>query len=126
MATRKNRPSASRNHNQARNRRPQQTRSNNRGGRPWSTQEISFMRKFYRVNETKWVARQLGRTVYSVRYKASSLSIKKANPSVWKGNKGTNRPTQHRNNMAPKTRWAKGNRRSFRPTQTRRRNRNNR
>ena len=119
MATRKNRPSASRNNWHNRTRRPQQTRSS-RGGRPWSSQEISFMRRFYRINETKWVARQLGRTVYSVRYKASSLSIRKANPSVWKGNKGTNFATPQRNNRNPKVRWARGNRRTFRPTTTRR------
>ncbi len=122
MATRRNRPSTSRNHWRNRTRRPQQSRSN-RGGRPWSSQEISFMRRFYRVNETKWVARQLGRTVYSVRYKASSLNIKKANPSVWKGNKGTFRPTQSRRTSNWKVRWAKGTRRSFRPSTSRRRSR---
>ena len=63
-------------------------RSKARGGRPWSRQEIAFLRKNYRQNETSWVARQLGRTVYSVRYKASDLNIRKAKPSVWKGNKG--------------------------------------
>ncbi|MEE8149815.1 MAG: hypothetical protein V3T75_05120 [candidate division Zixibacteria bacterium] len=46
------------------------------------------MRKYYRNHETKWVARQMGRTVYSVRYKAVDLNIKKSKPSVWKGNKG--------------------------------------
>jgi hypothetical protein len=119
MATRKNRTSTSRNSWRTRTRRPQQTRSN-RGGRPWSSQEISFMRRYYRVNETKWVARQLGRTVYSVRYKASSMSIRKANPSVWKGNKGTARPTQARRQPNMKMRWARTTRRNFRQTQTRR------
>ena len=56
--------------------------------RPWSSSECAFMRKYYRGYETKWVARQLGRTVYSVRYKAVDLSIKKSKPSVWKGTKG--------------------------------------
>ncbi|KAA3631809.1 MAG: hypothetical protein DWP97_12240 [Calditrichaeota bacterium] len=56
--------------------------------RPWSREEMSFMRKYYRRFETAWVARQLGRTVYSVRYKAVDLSLKKASPSVWRGNKG--------------------------------------
>jgi len=56
--------------------------------RPWSRDEIAFMRKFYRNYETAWIARQLRRTVYSVRYKAVDLNIKKANPSVWKGNTG--------------------------------------
>ena len=46
------------------------------------------MRKFYRKFETAWCARQLGRSVYSVRYKAVDLNISKAKPSVWKGNKG--------------------------------------
>lgn len=57
--------------------------------RPWSRGECAFMRKYYRNHETKWVARQLGRTVYAVRYKAVDLSIGKAQPSVWKGNKGS-------------------------------------
>ena len=56
--------------------------------RVWSREEISFMRKFYRRYETAWCARQMGRTVYSVRYKAVDLGIKKASPSVWRGNKG--------------------------------------
>ena len=56
--------------------------------RPWSPSECAFMRKYYRSHETKWVARQMGRTVYSVRYKAVDLNIKKSKPSVWKGNKG--------------------------------------
>ncbi len=56
--------------------------------RPWTREEIAFMRKFYRNYETTWIARQLGRTVYSVRYKAVDLNIKKSNPSVWRGNRG--------------------------------------
>lgn len=71
--------------------------------RVWTRQEISFLRKYYRFHDTSWCARQLGRTVYSVRYKASDLSIKKANPSKWKqAPKGkfafgmTNRPTTRR------------------------------
>lgn len=59
-----------------------------KASRPWTTGECSFMRKYYRKFETAWCARQLGRTVYSVRYKAVDLSIKKASPSIWKGNKG--------------------------------------
>jgi hypothetical protein len=54
--------------------------------RQWTRQECAFMRKFYRTTSTRWVARQLGRSVYSVRYKAVDLSIKKSNPSVWKAN----------------------------------------
>ncbi|MEW5995771.1 MAG: hypothetical protein AB1744_15445, partial [Candidatus Zixiibacteriota bacterium] len=59
-----------------------------RYARPWTRQEIAFMRKFYRNYETAWIARQLGRTVYSVRYKAVDLSLKKANPTIWRGNVG--------------------------------------
>ncbi|HOD67038.1 MAG TPA: hypothetical protein PLR32_07440 [candidate division Zixibacteria bacterium] len=100
------------------------------------------MRRYYRQYETSWIARQLNRTVYSVRYKACSLNIKKANPNVWKGNRGTNnawnsfapktgtrRPTQSRTTRTrrtPRTRqwkatgWHRQNRRST----PRRRNRN--
>lgn len=63
-------------------------RSASKVNRPWTREEIAFMRKYYRKFETAWCARQLGRSVYSVRYKAVDLSIKKANPSVWRGNKG--------------------------------------
>lgn len=56
---------------------------------PWTKEEMAFMRKFYRRFETKWVAHQMGRTVYSVRYKAVDMGIKKATPSVWRGNKGS-------------------------------------
>ena len=63
-------------------------RSVRRVARPWTREEMAFMRKFYRRYETAWIARQLGRTVYSVRYKAVDLCIKKAAPSVWRGNKG--------------------------------------
>jgi len=125
MATRKNRRSASRYNWRNRTRRPQQSRPH-RGGRPWSATEMSFMRRHYRTNTTKWVARQLGRTVYSVRYKASSMRIRKANPSVWKNSQPTNRPTQHRRQPNWKTRWAKTTRRSFRPTISRRHRRNHR
>lgn len=60
-----------------------------RSTRPWTRGECAFMRKYYRNHETKWVARQMGRTVYAVRYKAVDLCITKAQPSVWKGNKGS-------------------------------------
>jgi len=63
-------------------------RTSRRIARPWNSQEIAFMRKFYRNYETAWIARQLGRTVYSVRYKAVDLNLQKANPTVWKGNTG--------------------------------------
>lgn len=64
------------------------TRRAHKVSRPWTQEEIAFMRKYYRRFETAWCARQLRRTVYSVRYKAVDLNIKKANPSVWKGNRG--------------------------------------
>jgi hypothetical protein len=96
-----------------------------RGGRPWSREEIAFMRKYYRNNETSWVARQLGRTVYSVRYKASDLNIRKANPSVWRGNTGTTKPTRRTtrrrySNRKVQTRWASPQRRTGRRTTRRR------
>lgn len=109
------------------------SRRSTRGGRQWSREEIAFMRKYYRNNETSWVARQLGRTVYSVRYKASDLNIRKANPSVWRGNTGTTRKPAHRaSNPRPRrtrrttrTRWASPMnwtpRRSMRRRTTRRR-----
>ena len=63
-------------------------KTSRRVARPWSRQEIVFMRKFYKKFETAWVARQLGRTIYSIRYKAVDLNIKKSSPTVWRGNKG--------------------------------------
>ncbi len=60
-----------------------------RFARPWAREEIAFMRKYYRNYETAWIARQLGRTVYSVRYKAVDLHIRKSPPSVWRGKKGS-------------------------------------
>lgn len=79
-----------------------------RFARPWTREEMAFMRKFYRNYETAWIARQLGRTVYSVRYKAVDLSIRKASPTVWKGHTGSpkafNRPSPNRwNQPTPKT-----------------------
>jgi hypothetical protein len=62
--------------------------------RPWTREEMAFMRKYYRNNETSWVARELGRTVYSVRYKAVDLHIRKANPSIWRGNTGSTSATR--------------------------------
>ncbi len=102
------------------------TRFNNSPNRPWNTKEVSFLRKFYRNNETTWVARQLGRTVYSVRYKASSLNICKANPTVWRGCKGTTCPTPKRYNTRPRTRYGWTTRRTPRPTARRRQSRTGR
>lgn len=92
------------------------TRRASNGGNVWTRAEIAFLRKYYRKHETSWCARQLGRTVYSVRYKASDLSIKKASPSQWKGNKGGSvkptRSTKSRTTRKParrtasRTRWA--------------------
>lgn len=94
MAARKTRSRARR----AYSRKPvsRRTRQASQGGNPWTRQEISFIRKYYRNNETAWVARQLGRTVYSVRYKACDLSIKKARPSVWRGNTGVTKAAPKR------------------------------
>lgn len=60
------------------------TRRYHKAARPWTRDEVAFLRKYYRNHETSWCARQLGRTVYSVRYKASDLHIRKGNPSTWK------------------------------------------
>ena len=89
------------------------TRRASNGGNQWSREEIAFMRKFYRNHETAWVARQLGRTVYSVRYKASDLNIKKANPSVWKANPSSSFRRSNRS-TTPKKRWAAPKRRPTR------------
>ncbi len=80
--------------------------------RPWTREEINFLRKYYRNHDTSWCARQLGRTVYSIRYKASDLSIRKTSPSHWK-NPGkrvvfvsktkTRKPSRPRKSV----RWAK-------------------
>ncbi|MCK4633023.1 MAG: hypothetical protein KAT79_07100 [candidate division Zixibacteria bacterium] len=74
--------------------------------RPWSREEMSFMRKYYRKYETSWIGRQLGRTVYSIRYKAVDMHLKKANPSVWRGNRGAanafRKPTTRRTTTAKK------------------------
>lgn len=99
------------------------TRSTSRrrvAGTPWSKQELAFLRKYYRNNETSWVARQLGRSVYSVRYKASDLSIKKASPSVWKGNKGVTKPTRKATGRKATSRKAASTRKSSRRSATKR------
>jgi len=106
-----------------------QRRSSRKVARQWSREEIAFMRKYYRKFETSWVARQLGRTVYSIRYKAVDLSLHKANPSVWRGQVGpanafkrnrsfgkTTRPTSRRKT----TRRNPSKSRSYRATSNRR------
>jgi hypothetical protein len=52
----------------------------------WTKEEVNFLRKYYKHYPTSWIARQLGRTVYAVRYKASDVSIKKAASGVWRAN----------------------------------------
>lgn len=96
------------------------------GGKPWTAKDVAFMRKFYRVNETTWVARQLGRTVYSVRYKASSLNIKKVNPSNWKGNTGVTKATNRRYTKVAKVRYARTTRWTARRSRSRRSSRSGR
>lgn len=96
---------------------PRRRKTTSRVARPWSRQEIAFMRKFYKKFETAWVARQLGRTVYSVRYKAVDLSIKKANPTVWRGNKG---PANAFRLSSPKRRPTPRRAKPIRKTTTRR------
>ena len=91
---------------------PRRTRRASNGGNVWTRQEISFMRKYYRKYPTAWIARQLGRTVYSVRYKASDLSIKKARPSIWRENAPTGRKTTRK--AAPRRRVSR-TRRTRRP-----------
>jgi len=80
--TRKARPSIRRSRRATT--RTRRTRSTRKYNRLWTREEIAFLRKYYRNHPTSWVARQLKRSVYSVRYKASDLSIRKANPSNWK------------------------------------------
>ena len=87
------------------------TRRAAKGGSQWSREEIAFMRKFYRNHETTWVARQLGRTVYSIRYKASDLSIRKANPSVWKAKAATPTRSTRRRTSTSRKRYASPTRR---------------
>lgn len=91
---------------------PRRTTRTRKVARPWTREEMAFMRKWYRRYETAWVARQLGRTVYSVRYKAVDLNLKKANPSVWRGNKGPSN--------AFKSSWGKSTRKTARRATTRR------
>lgn len=104
-------------------------RKNRKVAKPWTREEIAFLRRFYRNHETTWCARQLGRTVYSVRYKASDLSIRKGNPSTWKNpgqkvvfkgtkqytKKYTKKPTTRTNKARKNVRYArtrKNNRRT--------------
>lgn len=54
-----------------------------RVARPWTREEIKFLRKWYRKQPTWWLMQQLHRTRYAIRYKASDLNIRKAKCSVW-------------------------------------------
>ena len=99
-----------------RNPRPNYRRTSfrNKMARVWTPQEIAFLRKFYRNHQTTWCANQLGRTVYSIRYKASTLSIRKTNPSNWvnptttKVTFGSKYQTRRRTPRTPRrnVRWA--------------------
>jgi hypothetical protein len=90
------------------------TRRASNGGNVWTRQDISFMRKYYKKYPTAWCARQLGRTVYSVRYKASDLCIKKARPSVWRENtSSTKRKTTRRATSRRKVSHTSRTRRSW-------------
>ena len=104
MAARKSKRRARR----ASTRRPatRRVRRASNGGNTWSREEIAFMRKYYKNNETSWVARKLGRTVYSVRYKASDLNIKKSRPSIWRGNEGVAKATRKTRRSTSRKSWA--------------------
>ena len=99
------------------NTRTARRRSGN-GGQPWTREEIAFLRKNYRNHSTAWCAKQLGRTVYAVRYKASDLNIRKFNPSKWVDFE----PTRRTSMRASGTR----NRRTMRRTASRRMSRSRR
>jgi len=86
---------------------PRRARRATNGGNVWSRQEIAFMRKYYKQYPTSWVARQLGRTAYAVRYKASDLSIKKARPSVWRANSGTHQPKANWRQKTARPSWSR-------------------
>lgn len=88
------------------------TRRASNGGNVWTRQDISFMRKHYKKFPTAWIARQLGRTVYSVRYKACDLCIKKARPSVWRENTSPSKRKTSRK-AKPRKRVASSRRRSY-------------
>ncbi len=121
MAARKTRRSVSRTTTRKVTPRRTTKRVASRGGNVWTREDVAFIRKYYRNNETSWVAKQLGRTVYSVRYKACDLSIKKSRPSVWRGNTGVTKATPKRN-TPKKTTWkASSGRttRTARPTKSR-------
>jgi hypothetical protein len=94
---------------------PRRTRRATNGGNVWSREEIAFMRKYYKQYPTSWVARQLGRTAYAVRYKASDLSIKKARPSVWRANTGSSQPKTNWRRKTARPSWSRQSRWSRRP-----------
>jgi len=96
------------------------TRRGANGGNLWTRADIAFMRKNYRTHSTAWCARQLGRTVYSVRYKASDLSIKKAKPSVWKDNTPSRKKTARTSSVRRSTSRRVSTRRSSAKRSTRR------
>ena len=66
-----------------------QSRAKAKPPREWTPREARFLRKHYRNYETRWLAQQLGRTVAAVQRKARSISLCKAHPTVWRGNRGS-------------------------------------
>ena len=66
-----------------------QSQARAKAPREWTRWETRFLRKHYRNYETRWLARQLGRTMIAVQQKARSLSLCKAHPTVWRGNRGS-------------------------------------
>ena len=63
MAARKTRRSVSRTTTRKVTPRRTTKRVASRGGNVWTREDVAFIRKYYRNNETSWVAKQLGRTV---------------------------------------------------------------
>jgi len=46
-------------------------------GTPWSKAEVGFLKKYYGSFDTRWISRELGRTVQSVRQKANRENMVK-------------------------------------------------
>lgn len=57
--------------------------------RPWSREDVKFLRKYYKYNDTKWIMRQLNRTRYAVRNQAQWWGLHKAKfTRLYLGNQG--------------------------------------
>ena len=65
-----------------------QSQAKAKAPREWTPVEVRFLRRHYRNYETRWLARQLRRTVNAVQLKARSISLCKAHSTVWRGNRG--------------------------------------